>query len=314
METRRLYYDDSYQREFSAQVLSCEPEAHGATPAWRVVLDCTAHVSDIGRAAAHLGNWAMPKTCLMCGMTARHRPRDRSRMPLALCTAAWIGGGAMITCSSTLAAFAFRDVSGALWRPDGFRFTSEMIFARSICAGRSRRKEILEGAERAANQVISETGRSMCGMARRSGSRVGCAQGSAARRIFARDEIEGADLQPCGGTHVKSTAQIGIILVRDCTKCGRTGAWNLCAAGAPARVSRHDSSFWHRAAKELGLRAGRCAGFGAARESANADSQFQGSECYCSELRKRCRGGAAICKAGRNGCVSSRARLTNEPA
>ena len=42
METRRLYYDDSYQREFSAQVLSCEPEAHGATPAWRVVLDCTA--------------------------------------------------------------------------------------------------------------------------------------------------------------------------------------------------------------------------------------------------------------------------------
>jgi alanyl-tRNA synthetase len=31
-------------------------------------------------------------------------------------------------------------------------------------------------------------------------------------------EIEGADLQPCGGTHVRSTGQIGMILVRGCGK------------------------------------------------------------------------------------------------
>jgi len=31
-------------------------------------------------------------------------------------------------------------------------------------------------------------------------------------------EIEDADLQPCGGTHVKSTGQIGTLLVRRCTK------------------------------------------------------------------------------------------------
>ena len=42
MATRRRYYDDSYQREFSAQVLSCEPEMHGAVAAWAAVLDCTA--------------------------------------------------------------------------------------------------------------------------------------------------------------------------------------------------------------------------------------------------------------------------------
>ena len=31
-------------------------------------------------------------------------------------------------------------------------------------------------------------------------------------------EIEDADLQPCGGTHVKSTGQIGTLLVRRCSK------------------------------------------------------------------------------------------------
>src|ERR1700676_5718854 len=42
METRRLYYDDSYERDFSAQVLSCEPQLHGVISAWVAVLDCTA--------------------------------------------------------------------------------------------------------------------------------------------------------------------------------------------------------------------------------------------------------------------------------
>src|SRR5260370_379268 len=42
MATRRLYYDDCYQREFGAQVLTWEPEARAATRAWTVVLDCTA--------------------------------------------------------------------------------------------------------------------------------------------------------------------------------------------------------------------------------------------------------------------------------
>jgi alanyl-tRNA synthetase len=31
-------------------------------------------------------------------------------------------------------------------------------------------------------------------------------------------EIESADLQPCGGTHVKRTGQIGLVLVRRCAK------------------------------------------------------------------------------------------------
>src|SRR5256885_656154 len=42
MSTRRLYYDDSFQREFTAQLVSCERAVHGSSQAWRVVLDSTA--------------------------------------------------------------------------------------------------------------------------------------------------------------------------------------------------------------------------------------------------------------------------------
>src|SRR4029077_21125547 len=80
-------------------------------------------------------------------------------------------------------------------------------------------EEILEGAERAANQVIAED--------RPIAVRYGTAEEFAemgVRKEVKREgilraiEIAGSDLQPCGGTHVKSTAQIGIVQVRRCTK------------------------------------------------------------------------------------------------
>src|SRR6266481_972634 len=132
METRRLYYDDSYQREFSAQVLSCEPEAHGATPAWRVVLDCTALYP-----------------------TSGGQPHDLGKL-----------GDANV--------------------------------------------------------------------------------------LDVRDEGEDADLQPCGGTHVKSTAQIGIILVRRCTKMRQDWRVEFVCGRRAARVARHDFLLLHRAAEGLG--------------------------------------------------------------
>jgi alanyl-tRNA synthetase len=48
MATRRIYYDDSFEREFTATVLSCEPTLHGTAPAWEVVLDSTAFYPSSG--------------------------------------------------------------------------------------------------------------------------------------------------------------------------------------------------------------------------------------------------------------------------
>jgi alanyl-tRNA synthetase len=65
-------------------------------------------------------------------------------------------------------------------------------------------------------------------------------------------EIEGADLQPCGGTHVKRTAQIGMMLVRRCTKIRQDWRVEFVCGSRAERVARHDFLLLRRAAEQLG--------------------------------------------------------------
>jgi alanyl-tRNA synthetase len=114
-------------------------------------------------------------------------------------------------------------------------------------------EEILEGAERAANQVISEDR----AIAVRYGTaeefaELGVRKEVERRGILRAIEIEGADLQPCGGTHVKSTAQIGVILVRRCAKMRQDWRVEFLCGRRASRVARHDFQLLQRAADGLG--------------------------------------------------------------
>jgi alanyl-tRNA synthetase len=253
METRRLYYDDSYQRDFNAQVLSCEPEALGTTPAWRVVLDCTAlyptsggqphdlgklgdanvlDVRDEGEDIVHVVDRELPlgsvHGCVDWGRRFDHMQQHTGQHLLSA---------------------MFQERYG---RPT-VSFHLGDIFCTIDLRGPEPTEEILEGAERASNQVISEdrpitvrygTAEQFAEMGvRKEVQRAG---------ILRAIEIEGADLQPCGGTHVKSTAQIGIILVRECTKMRQDWRVEFVCGRRAARVSRHDFQLLHRAAQELG--------------------------------------------------------------
>jgi len=113
--------------------------------------------------------------------------------------------------------------------------------------------EILEGAERAANQVIFEN--------RPVTTRYGTAEDLAklgVRKEVEREgilraiEIEGADLQPCGGTHVKSTAQIGTLLVRRCTKMRQDWRVEFVCGGRAERAARQDFLRVRAASEKLG--------------------------------------------------------------
>jgi alanyl-tRNA synthetase len=114
-------------------------------------------------------------------------------------------------------------------------------------------EEILEGAERAANQVISEdrTIAVRYGTAEKF-AELGVRKEVQRTGILRAIEIEGADLQPCGGTHVRSAAQIGIILVRRCTKMRQDWRVEFVCGRRAARVSRHDFQLLHLTAEALG--------------------------------------------------------------
>jgi alanyl-tRNA synthetase len=79
--------------------------------------------------------------------------------------------------------------------------------------------DVLLGAQRATNQIIFEDRRVIVryGTADQL-ARIGVRKEVGRAGILRAIEIEDADLQPCGGTHVKSTGQIGTLLVRRCTR------------------------------------------------------------------------------------------------
>jgi alanyl-tRNA synthetase len=65
-------------------------------------------------------------------------------------------------------------------------------------------------------------------------------------------EIESVELQPCGGTHVKSTGQIGMILVRRCTKIRQDWRVEFVCGGRAEKVARRDFELLGEAAEKLG--------------------------------------------------------------
>jgi alanyl-tRNA synthetase len=253
MATRRLYYDDSYQREFEAQVLSCEPELHGTTPAWGVVLDCTALYPASGGQPHDLGKLGDANV-----LDVRDEDEDvvhvvDRELPL----------GSVSGCVDWarrldhMQQHTGQHLLSAMFQERYGRPTVSFHLGSELCTidlrGPEPTAEILEGAERAANLIISED--------RAIAVRYGTAEefaGLGVRKEVQRSgilraiEIEGADLQPCGGTHVKSTAQIGIVLVRRCTKMRQDWRVEFVCGRRASRVARHDFQLLHRAAEELG--------------------------------------------------------------
>jgi alanyl-tRNA synthetase len=253
MTTRRLYYDDSFLREFDARVLGCDPEVHNGTPAWATVLDSTGLYPTSGGQPHDLGKLGDANV-----LDVREEEDE-----IVHVTDRELKPGPVHGCIdwtrrlNHMQQHTGQHLLSAMFQERFGRPTVSFHLGAEICTidlrGPEPTEEILEGAEHAANLIIQED--------RPINVRYGTAEDLAelgVRKEVQREgilraiEIEGADLQPCGGTHVSRTSQIGMILVRRCSKMRQDWRVEFVCGLRAKRVAHRDFQLLRGVAEKLG--------------------------------------------------------------
>lgn len=237
--TERLYYRDSFLREFDATVASCEREGER----FRVTLDKTAFYPTSGGQPHDVGTLGGVPVVEVVDAPDKHSVvhYTSAAVPLGPVrgTIDWarrLDHTQQHTAQHLLSAvfielYKFPTVSFHLGREE-----STIDLAAPVVT----REQLVE-AERRANELIFED--------RIVSVRFGTAEDLAAagvRKMVDREgvlravEIEGIDLQPCGGTHLASTGQAGLLLIRDFER--RRDAWRISfvAGGRALKRARVD--------------------------------------------------------------------------
>jgi alanyl-tRNA synthetase len=256
--TRRLYYDDAYEKEFTARVIHCEvlpPDVNsGITgPVWALVLDRTAFYPTSGGQPNDLGKIGDANVLDVRdeGDEIIHVVDRKPEDPNVNGCINWprrFDHMQQHTGQHVLSAM-FQDRFGLP--------TISFHMGAEICTidlrGPEPTAEFLEGAERAANQVVFEDRpvTMRYGTAEQF-SKLGVRKEVERSGILRAVEIEAVELQPCGGTHVKSTGQIGMILVRRCTKMRQDWRVEFVCGGRAEKIARHDFELLREASEKLG--------------------------------------------------------------
>src|SRR5215467_13411 len=257
MGTHRLYYDDSYLQNFEARVLSCSPGRpvqgpSGTRAAWEVLLDQTAFYPSSGGQPNDLG--LLDEAVLL---DVREEGDDIMHI-----VDRELAAGSVKGCVSWPRRFDHmqqhtgQHLLSAMFQERFGMPTVSFHLGESVSTidlrGPQPTPEILEGAARAANAIVFED--------REISIRYGTAEQFAkmgVRKQVERAgtlraiEIAGIDFQPCGGTHVRRTGQIGTILLRGCSKIRQD--WRvefLCGHRAEA-AARKDADLIARVSAEL---------------------------------------------------------------
>src|ERR1700732_3193698 len=158
MATRRLYFDDSFLREFDARVLSCEPEGHNGAAAWAAVLDSTGLYPTSGGQPHDLGKLGDANV-----LDVRDDGEDvvhvvDRELPLGPVNGCVDWGRRF----DHMQEHTGQHLLSAMFQERYGRPTVSFHLGNDFCTidlrGPEPTEEILEGAERAANKVICENG------------------------------------------------------------------------------------------------------------------------------------------------------------
>jgi alanyl-tRNA synthetase len=266
MTTRRLYYDDAFEKEFTARVLHCEvlpPDlSKGITgKVWGLLLDRTAFYPTSGGQPNDLGKIEDANVLDVRdeGDEILHLVDRRPSSPEVNGCINWPRR------FDHMQQHTGQHLLSAMFQERFGLPTVSFHLGTEICTidlrGIEPSDAFLEGAERAANQIIFED-RSVnvrYGTADQL-SQLGVRKEVEREGILRAIEIESADLQPCGGTHVKRTGQIGLILVRRCTKVRQDWRVEFVCGGRAERAARRDFQWLRQAAEKLSCAPETCEG------------------------------------------------------
>jgi alanyl-tRNA synthetase len=257
MSTRRLYYDDQFQDNFTANVLSsrpfADPVAGYGNSFWGVILDQTqlyptsgGQPNDLGK----LGDANVVDVRELDNEDILHivdRPVDTGRIDGCIHWPRRFDHMQQHTGQHLLSA-VFQERFGL---PTVSFHLGESVSTIDL-RGHQPSLQVLEGAARAANTIIFEDRE----VTVRYGTadqfaRMGVRKQVERSGILRAIEIAGIDLQPCGGTHVRHTGQIGMILLRGYSKIRQDWRVEFICGGRAETAARKDFELLARTSDAL---------------------------------------------------------------
>jgi alanyl-tRNA synthetase len=247
--TERLYYHDSFLREFDAQVVSSEKEGDR----WRIILDRTAFYPTSGGQPHDVGTLGEAKIVEVLdeedGSLAHFTDRPVAHGPIHG-RIDWERRfdhiqqhtGQHLLSAAFIELFKMQTVSFHLGRE-----ISTIDLAAPVIDQRH-----LEAAERRTNEIIFSDVRVniLFGTAEELAA-AGIRKQVDREGILRAIEIEGFDRQPCGGTHVARTGQIGMILLRKLEKVKTNWRVEFVCGNRALRAARSDATLLGEAGRLL---------------------------------------------------------------